>query len=421
MEEEEPEISSQTLTLTPTKKRKKKKHVNVKMEVVHEHPEKIPPLVGYFPSGFDPHKPQDHESDPPPAVKVFRNKARANRLQLVVSPNDSKVNFVGTSYSGEAASAQVCTYALGVLDKETQTLKIVPIASNKIFRLEPRVGGSDASVDEPSSLLKGEQTAEEKAGRMRDLTNLYGTKKSITQAKKLQALNQKDDPRSQKDLDRKLKEVVINKEALESTSAHSARNIPPYDDTATTPQEAYPLDKIIFKGEWDYLLDILNLLHAGAEVESSAYSSFVCNRIQKLKELEDEGEKTTLACIFSYINHLLKYKDRNSMDASSAKHHKIPGILNQKFSSMFALDSDSRRLTEEKKDLLISYVLVLTLYADEFRTDPSDIARDLRMSAVKLRAHFEHLGCKLVSQNKVTMATLPVPLTFPRLRQKRRR
>lgn len=133
MEEEEPETSSQTLTLTPTKKRKKKKHVNVKMEVVHEHPEKIPPLVGYFPSGFDPYKPQDHESGPPPTVKVFRNKARANRLQLVVSPNDSKVNFVGTSYSGEAASAQVCTYALGVLDKETQTLKIVPIASNKVF------------------------------------------------------------------------------------------------------------------------------------------------------------------------------------------------------------------------------------------------------------------------------------------------
>lgn len=106
------------------------------------------------------------------------------------------------------------------------------------------------------------------------------------QAKKLQALNQKDDPRSQKDLDRKLKEVVINKEALESTSAHSARNIPPYDDTATTPQKAYRLDKIIFKGEWDYLLDILDLLQAGVEVESSAYSSFVCNRIQKLKELE---------------------------------------------------------------------------------------------------------------------------------------
>lgn len=100
------------------------------------------------------------------------------------------------------------------------------------------------------------------------------------------ALNQKDDPRSQNDLDRKLKEVVINKEALESTFSHSSRNIPPHDDTATTPQEAYPLDKIIFKGEWDYLLDIIELLEAGSLVASSSYSSFVCNRIDKLKELE---------------------------------------------------------------------------------------------------------------------------------------
>ena len=107
--------------------------------------------------------------------------------------------------------------------------------------------------------------------------------------------------------------------------------------------------------------------------------------------------------------------------ASSAKHHNIPGILNQKFSSMFTLDSDSKRLPEEKKDLLISYVLVLTLYADDFRTDPSDIAKDLKMSALMLRKHFGHLGCKFVSQNTVTMATLPVPLNFPKLRQKRRR
>lgn len=109
------------------------------------------------------------------------------------------------------------------------------------------------------------------------------------------------------------------------------------------------------------------------------------------------------------------------MESSSAKDHKIPGILKQKFSSMFALDSDSKRLPEEKKDLLISYVLALTLYADEFMTDPSDIAKDLKMSAVKLRAHFEQLGCKFMSRNKVTMATLPVPLNFPSMRLKRRR
>ncbi|KAK1385799.1 hypothetical protein POM88_023534 [Heracleum sosnowskyi] len=33
---------------------------------------------------------------------------------------------------GEAAAPQLCTFALGVLDKDTQTLKIVPITSNKV-------------------------------------------------------------------------------------------------------------------------------------------------------------------------------------------------------------------------------------------------------------------------------------------------
>jgi DNA-directed RNA polymerase I subunit RPA49 len=104
---------------------------------------------------------------------------------------------------------------------------------------------------------------------------------------------------------------------------------------------------------------------------------------------------------------------------SSAKGHRIPSILSQKFSTMFA--SESKRLSAEKNDLLISYVLVLTLYADEFRTDPYDIAKDLRMSPIKLRVHYEHLGCKPSRQDNLLLFTLPLPLQFPVIRQKRRR
>lgn len=50
-----------------------------------------------------------------------------------MSPNGSNVEFVGNSYKGEAMAAQLCTYALGVLDKATQTLKIMPIAGNKVL------------------------------------------------------------------------------------------------------------------------------------------------------------------------------------------------------------------------------------------------------------------------------------------------
>jgi DNA-directed RNA polymerase I subunit RPA49 len=106
------------------------------------------------------------------------------------------------------------------------------------------------------------------------------------QDKKMQALRKGDDPLSQKDLGRKIENAPINKDALESTSGHSARNIPPYNSSAITPQEAYPLDGIILTGEWDFLEDIYKILQVGGEVASNAYPTFVCNRIQKLREIQ---------------------------------------------------------------------------------------------------------------------------------------
>lgn len=47
----------------------------------------------------------------------------------------------------------------------------------QIFRLEPKVG----SDKEPESMEVEEFNSEQKADRVRELTNLYGTKKSINQ------------------------------------------------------------------------------------------------------------------------------------------------------------------------------------------------------------------------------------------------
>ncbi|GFZ04286.1 hypothetical protein Acr_16g0009100 [Actinidia rufa] len=424
--EEKPEtIVEEDMETTEAKKKKKKKKkesIDVKIETISEHANKISPLVGYFPSSFDPlrhHEVAAEEEPPQTEVRVFWHEKRISRLQLVVSPNGSQVAPTIPS----------------------QTLKIVPIASNKIFRLEPRVGGPDISNKEPS---KEEPTVEEepaaekrKADKIRDLTFMYSTKKTINQLALTEFIgkvhqmvdsfviyvlrsashyNEKKIPKHRRIWTKKIEGVQINKEAFESASSHSARNIPPHDSSAITPQTAYPLDKIIFSGEWDYLSDIIELLQFGAELASNDYPSFVCNRLHRLEHIEDEVEQKTLACVFSYINHLIKFKDRNSFGGSSSvTFHKMPSILSQKFSTMFA-DSDAKWLADDKTDLLISYVLVLTLIADSFRSDPSDIARDLKMTAITIRPHYEHLGCKLVRDGRVLLATLPVPLQFPRLR-----
>ncbi|KAL5755647.1 hypothetical protein ACOSP7_020049 [Xanthoceras sorbifolium] len=415
--------------------------IKATVQFIPDQPNKTPPLVGYFPSGFDPNKSQDREfrsenggEDRDPdgessaaaaaaRVRVYRNmnerKNKTGRLELVVSPAGSGVEFVGTSYSGEAMAPQFCQYAVGVLDKKSQTLKIVPIASNKIFRLEPRVGGSESADKEAAANV--ELTAEQAANMRAVLDTRYGTKKSLRQAKKMNALKKEHDPESQKDLEEKIQSVKINTEALETTTSDAVLNVPPYDSSAVTPQLAYPLDKIILKGEWDFLQDVYQHLEMGTEVATNAYPSFVCNRIQKLRDIEDEVERKTLSCIFSYITHLVKFKDQNSMDgAASAKNHRIPSILRQKFLTKFS-NPESKRLSDDKIHLLLSYVLVLTLHADGFRTNPTDIAKDLRMSEVKLRDHFEKLGCKLRREKNMLLATLPVPLQFPKAKQRRRR
>lgn len=108
------------------------------------------------------------------------------------------------------------------------------------------------------------------------------------QAKKRESLQNVGGPQTQKEMDQKMKGIEINKEALElaAATATSARNIPPHDLDATTPETAYPLDKIIFKGEWDYLLDILQQLESGGKVSSDVYPAFVCHRFHKLDDME---------------------------------------------------------------------------------------------------------------------------------------
>nr|KJB21085.1 hypothetical protein B456_003G182300 [Gossypium raimondii] len=361
----------------------KHENLQVKIQLFQDQPNKIPPLVAYFPSGYNPQTQQrqdeeesNNQNNSPkvPKVKVFRNMAqrKGNRLQVVVSPGGSNVDFVGSSFTGEAAAAQVCRYSLGVLDKEAGTLKIIPIATNK----------------------------------RKDAINL---KKEV-------------DSESQKSLDKKIEEVAFDKEALANTSSLIARNIPPHNVSATTPLEAYPLDKIILKGDWDFLGDIYKLWQGGEKVATNAYPHFVCNRIRKLDAIKDETQQWKLSCILSYITHLMKFRDQFSMGhVKSGKKHNIPSIIHHRFLNLFT-DPESKILASEKINLFISYVLVLALHVDGFRTDPSDIAQDLRISKVDLRQHFLNLGCKLVRQNSILYATLPVPLNFPsqNIRRKRR-
>ncbi|KAG9441916.1 hypothetical protein H6P81_017770 [Aristolochia fimbriata] len=416
--------------------KEKKKKVEVDMECFSEVSDRVAPFVGYFPSGYDPWKGKnpDGEEDAEevlPNVRAYRSKKFPNRMELVVTPKEAPVDFVGTNYSGEAAATtQVCTYALGVLDKETQTLKIVPIAGNKIIRLDPKPRRHPESLED-----LGEKDAPVGSNReFSNLSKLYGTKKQRNWVNKIENRRHRDTEESLAELESKVGELQFSKESFENKVGYGEHNIPPHDVTATSPENAYPLDNIIFEGEWNYLSDILELLQSTSAAtlsstfwEDKGYPTFVCKRIHRLIQIQDEDEKWKLACIFSYISHLIKFRNlpiklqKQWPDGkrNSEKFNEIPVICFKKFVNMF-VDPESTKLPPEKADLMISYVLVLTLFVDGFDTETTDIAKDLQMIPVDLRPHYEKLGCKIKTVKKSHRATLPVPLKLPEISLRRR-
>jgi DNA-directed RNA polymerase I subunit RPA49 len=95
-----------------------------------------------------------------------------------------------------------------------------------------------------------------------------------------------EEPEAKQNLDEKMKNVEVKEFALANTEAHVARQIPPYNASATTPQEAYVLDQIILSGERNHLQDIYYTLQKGEAADFSIYPTFIRNRIDKLKKIE---------------------------------------------------------------------------------------------------------------------------------------
>ncbi|KAL2936044.1 DNA-directed RNA polymerase I subunit rpa49 [Bienertia sinuspersici] len=381
------------------KKKTKSFKLDASIDMYKEQPDKNAPILGYYTSGFDPLSRKSSESN---ALKLYRHQKKVRRVGFVVKPSECEVDFVGTNYSGEAAAGRMNSFAIAFVDKAAQKFTIAPINANRVLRLQPLARASRTSDKEPDIPAKI-ASAEDIREQWGSLLNRYGTKE--------------EDPDAQQELRQALEDNPIDKSAIASSNSDSSCDIPPHDLSATTPEKAYLLDKIIPKGEWIHL----KLLQAGKEIKANAFPSFVCNRYYKVESTEDEAEKGRLAGIMSYISHLITFKNCYSIDGfSSSQYQKIPSILCDKFTKMF-LNVEKNRLSDEKIGSLISYVLVLTLFIDEFQTDITDIAKDLKMSAFSLRPYFENLGCQFKRRNNAYFAHLSVPLKFPTIRRKRRR
>lgn len=464
-----------------SQRKKKRKKTDVVLDFVPAREGHSCPFVGYFPSGFDPDQYKGdttEDGDQQEAclkVTAYQNteKYKGRQHQLVVTPPDGNVDFVGTNYLGEGAMWQPGNYALGVFNKDSHTLQLLPIAGTKVLRMEPRVRGLDYVGDSISGTLDVEISKDLMRQKRNLLTSTFGTHKNRVWLNRYERGQLKEEALGDKEEIGRLFEkaghnvsILTSEEALQQANAAIKRNIPPYVLSATTPDKVYIFTQIITPDEQSSLSDVELLKAATGKPEKihelhkeKAYPEFVLKRLDKLKNIQDELTNRGVI-ILSYMRHLLAFYnlprhvirsivdpvgshgDRKSSKAIDLRSYaNIPNAVVAKILKLFttvnqgaASESEARIQTAEKRNLLISYILVLGLMIDNFRADPYDLAVELKMSISDLKPHYMELGCKfkavkeadrgvvdLKSPQRLYEVVLPIPLQFPTLKRKMRR
>lgn len=459
-------------------RKKKRRKLDVVMDFLPSQDALSCPFVGYFPSGFDP---TQYDARPLSKnghletglnVSAYQNTERykTKQYQLVVTPPHGSVDFVGTNYLGEGAMWQPGNYALGVFDKESQTLKLVPLGGTKVLRMEPRVRGLDYGDSIPEAVPVAPSSKEIMLQKKNLLTSTFGTQKSRVRLNRKERGHVKEEALGDKAEIGRLFEkagtnlsILTSQEALQRVNAAVTRNIPPHDATATTPDRAYLFNEIITLEEQNSLSDVTSLIAAARNpdkarelCEENLYPDFVIKHLHKLNIENDEEGNTKRAVIMSYIRHLLAFYnlprpliksivdpvgyrgDYNSSKAIDLRSHSnIPNAVAVKILKLFTTidrtrDEEVRIQTVDNRNLLISYILLLGLMLDNYKADPFDLALELKMTISKLKPHYMELGCKYQvlkgkdrperdSLQRLYKVVLRVPLEFPQMTTNTRR
>ncbi|KAI0759667.1 RNA polymerase I associated factor, A49-like protein [Irpex lacteus] len=354
---------------------------------------------------------------------------------LLVGETDT-VEFVSSEEGAKATAG--CSYYVGVYNKRTKTTTIRPAPLHILTR----------QVKALKNLKPIEVSVEERMKQRNRLGETFGTKKAQSAIRAAE--------RNRVDVDA-MRGVAVhlqdriqeNTESLPTqeeakATADSSRLIPPYDETATRPDDVYKLHDIIPEAEFN-ALSITSLKSAGSERERQAMlpygrSNWV-NQHLSLVYSTPKPNKTTIK-ILVYISTLFAFKNASRIIDDKQKLQErlkhVPSIVIDGLLSRFtqtSKDKNEARITPEKETMLLTYMFALCLRVDDYATDTSLLAKDLSMAVSKVNPLFKSLGCKIETLSAHDLkrlglpdtaadtkrATLKVPLEFPKVRVKRAR
>ncbi|KAI9454084.1 RNA polymerase I associated factor A49-like protein [Russula earlei] len=227
---------------------------------------------------------------------------------------------------------------------------------------------------------------------------------------------------------------------------NAARLIPAYNADAEQPEDIYPLHNIIPEPEWAAMDRLLPMLknaaddHARARLLPNARSDWL--RRHLMLAYSSPKPKAKIAKMLIYTSMMFTFlgvarrvvPDRTTLLERLAP---SPEVVVDGLLSRFTetpRGSTKPQMTSDNETNLLTHLFSLCLKVDDYATDTTLIAADLKMASTKVNGLFRSLGCtirKLTPQDLKRLglpdsagqekhAILKAPLTFPKPRLKRR-
>ncbi|KLO18764.1 Rpa49 subunit specific to nuclear RNA polymerase I [Schizopora paradoxa] len=355
--------------------------------------------------------------------------------KLVVAGESDTVEIFSTNESEEAAVG--CRYYVGVRNKRTNVVTIRPAPIQVFTR----------NVKALKNLTPIASSSAERIAARNALGETFGTKKA-QKAIRAAERNKVDvsamqgvTSHIQESIEAKTQSLPTQEKAKELED--ESRNIPPFNAEAKTPSEVYELHKIIPQAEFN-AIDINEILQASSDYERmssvpSRRSDWVRHHVSSICN-SSKPDKKALKIVL-YVSAMMAFyvsahklcNDRDALQQrlSGVPSNVIDGLL-ERFTDNLR-GSSERRFSTENQIMLLTHMFALCLRVDNYVTDTTVLANDLKETIIRINQYFKLLGCKieklsapelarleLQGSTEVKRAVLKVPLEFPKARIRRK-
>jgi DNA-directed RNA polymerase I subunit RPA49 len=324
-------------------------------------------------------------------------------------------------------------------------------ASDNVTRDEPKVltGKEATSEYYKAKALLGESFGTKKTRQM--LSSLDRNKIDMEQlATQSSFISRNLDSSISRIAETKDSDVELAAEkAFESSALVSNDGILPPHNTSTRKADEIYLMQDLIPQEIYYSLDVSSIVDALNKKDADAltdailpynFHEMVGHRLRSLAALtslpSDAALTHTVRCLV-YLNYLMSFRALNEAKMNSNMSHFLPmatfdvttGLLRQ-FTEIVTVGNGKQRykLSSICRDRLVSYICILVLTLDGFRTNTARLSVALQQPATKTADYLRAVGCTVEKPDReeptkfiapgtgreipVKMAVLKAPLTI---------